>query len=83
VNPFSRGDHPRLAKTKRRNHRKMETRGDRKASLRKEIETLKAELAEREKTLPAHTIRPQQLQAIEDLEEKIRLLEKNIAGKPF
>jgi hypothetical protein len=46
------------------------------------METLKAELREREKALPAHTIRPQQLQAIEDLEEKIRLLEKEISGLP-
>jgi len=46
------------------------------------METLRAELREREKALPAHTIRPHQLQAIEDLEEKIRLLEKEIAELP-
>ena len=41
--------------------------------LRGEIENLKAELQEREKSLPAHSVRPHQLLAIEDLEEKIRM----------
>ncbi len=60
----------------------METQEDKRVRLKREIETLKAELEEREKALPAHTIRPHQLQAIEDLEDKIRLLEKEIAGLP-
>ncbi len=60
----------------------METREDQRARLKREVETLKAELKEREMALPAHTIRPHQLQAIEDLEDKIRLLEKEIAGLP-
>jgi len=67
---------------KRRNHTKMEPRDDRRENLTREMETLRAELREREKALPAHTIRPHQLQAIEDLEEKIRLLEKEITGLP-
>jgi hypothetical protein len=44
--------------------------------LAKEIEALKEELMDREKALPAHTIRPHQLLAIEELEEKIRRLEE-------
>jgi len=52
---------------------KMEE-GTREDLLRK-IEALKEELKDREKALPAHTIRPHQLLAIEELEEKIRRLE--------
>jgi hypothetical protein len=44
--------------------------------LAKEIEALKEELMDREKALPAHTIRPHQLLAIEELEEKIRRLQE-------
>jgi chromosome segregation ATPase len=43
-----------------------------------EIEILKIELQEREKSLPAHSIRPHQLLAIEDLEEKIRILQEKV-----
>lgn len=39
--------------------------------LQEEISRLKAELAEREAALPAHSIRPHQLMAIENLEEEI------------
>jgi hypothetical protein len=35
-------------------------------------------LKDREKALPAHTIRPHQLLAIEELEEKIRRLEEKL-----
>jgi len=48
--------------------------------LLKEIEKLKEELEDRKKALPAHSIRPHQLLAIEELEEQIeekqRLLEQ-------
>jgi len=53
---------------------------DRYDSLSRRIEALREELREREKALPAHTLRPHQLQAIEELEEKIRILEKERAG---
>jgi chromosome segregation ATPase len=43
-----------------------------------EIEILKDELQEREKSLPAHSIRPHQLIAIEELEEKIRTLQERV-----
>ncbi len=50
--------------------------------LAKEIEALKEELKDREKALPAHTIRPYQLLAIEELEEKIRRLEEKLRTLP-
>ena len=43
-----------------------------------EIETLKVELQEREKSLPAHSIRPHQLLAIEELEDRIHTLEERV-----
>jgi hypothetical protein len=52
-------------------------RGD----LAKEIEALKEELKDREEALPAHTIRPHQLLAIEELEEKIRRLEEKLRSQ--
>ncbi len=48
----------------------------RREELAKEIEALKEELMDREKALPAHTIRPHQLLAIEELEEEIHRLEE-------
>lgn len=51
-----------------------ETRG----ALLQKIGALKEELRDREKALPAHTIRPHQLLAIEDLEEEIRRLEEEL-----
>jgi hypothetical protein len=51
-----------------------ETRG----ALLQKIGALKEELRDREKALPAHTIRPHQLLAIEELEEKIRALEEEL-----
>lgn len=41
------------------------------SALEEEIRLLKMEKAEREAALPAHTIRPHQLIAIEDLENEI------------
>jgi hypothetical protein len=39
--------------------------------LQEEIRRLKAEKADRQKALPAHSIRPHQLLVIEELEEEI------------
>ena len=50
-----------------------------KSELEKKIQTLTAELKEREAALPAHSIRPHQLQAVMDLEEKIDELKKKLA----
>lgn len=41
------------------------------ARLKAEIQTLKEDKADREKALPAHSIRPHQLLVIEELEEAI------------
>jgi hypothetical protein len=46
--------------------------------LREKICLLQQEKAEREAALPAHSIRPQQLLTIEDLEEKIVQKEKEL-----
>jgi len=59
----------------------MQASGQRE-DLAKEIEALKEELKDREKALPAHTIRPHQLLAIEELEEKIRILEEKFRDLP-
>jgi hypothetical protein len=60
----------------------METKEGRGETLEREIEALRAELREREKALPAHSIRPYQLLAIEELEEKIRSLEQKLKSSP-
>ena len=44
--------------------------------LQEDISRLKAELAEREAALPAHSVRPHQLMAIEELEEEISMKEE-------
>ena len=46
--------------------------------LLEEIEELKGKLLEREAALPAHSVRPHQVQAIEELEEKIVALERKL-----
>ena len=52
--------------------------GERREDLRREIESLRAELQGRKLSLPAHSIRPQQFLIIEELEEKIRGLEEKV-----
>jgi hypothetical protein len=55
------------------------------AQLQKEIEVLKEKKADREAALPAHSIRPHQLQVIEELEEAIGLKQEEldlIIGNP-
>jgi chromosome segregation ATPase len=46
--------------------------------LLEEIQELKAKLHDREAALPAHTVRPHQVQEIEELEEKIASLERKL-----
>ena len=47
-------------------------------NLRDELERLRAELEDRRRRLPAHSIRPHQLLAIEELEERIAELERSL-----
>ncbi|MGB6281517.1 MAG: hypothetical protein WBG51_05805 [Syntrophobacteria bacterium] len=48
--------------------------------LLEEIQNLKEKLRDREAALPAHSVRPHQIQEIEKLEEKIAALEGKLAG---
>lgn len=48
--------------------------------LLEEIQDLKEKLGDREAALPAHSVRPHQIQEIEELEEKIAALEGKLAG---
>ena len=47
--------------------------------LLKELEELKARLRDREAALPAHSVRPHQIQEIEELEEKVAALERELS----
>jgi len=46
--------------------------------LREELGELREELAQREAAMPAHSARPHQLQAIEDLEDRIAAKEREL-----
>ena len=43
-----------------------------------ELERLRAELAERRATIPAHTVRVPQIAQLEGLEDRVRELEKRL-----
>jgi phosphoribosylanthranilate isomerase len=60
--------------------RAEELLGDEKERLKIEIERLKERLRDREAALPAHSIRPNQLQVIEELEEELSEKEKKLLG---
>lgn len=49
--------------------------------LEEEIRRLRQEKEEREAALPAHTVRPHQIMAIEELEEKIGREEAELARR--
>ncbi len=55
---------------------------DRKEQLKKEIERLRELLRDREAALPKHSVRPHQIQAIEDLEDEITAKEKELQQAP-
>lgn len=57
----------------------QETIGSRKKELEEKLKGLKETLKEREAALPAHSVRPHQLLLIEDLEEEIKQVEKEIS----
>jgi phosphoribosylanthranilate isomerase len=50
----------------------------RRKELEKRLHTLKLELQDREAALPAHSIRPHQIQLIEEIEERIASVEKEL-----
>lgn len=50
-----------------------------RTEMEERLMNLKEALADREKALPAHSVRPHQLQAIEALEDEIAALEKDLA----
>lgn len=52
---------------------------DKKDNLLSKLNQLKEELREREASLPAHSVRPHQLIAIEELEEAIEIKEKELS----
>jgi len=51
---------------------------DVKDKLEKEIRELEEQLKDREAALPAHSVRPHQLQIIEELEERIQQKKKDL-----
>jgi phosphoribosylanthranilate isomerase len=53
---------------------------DRVEGLRGRLEALERELREREAALPAHSLRPQQIWAIESLEEEIAFIRRELGG---
>jgi len=55
-----------------------ESLGDEKEMLKKEISLLKQGLVDRKTSLPAHSVKPGQIQAIEELEEEIAGKEKRL-----
>jgi len=50
-------------------------------NLTDELLKLKEELTDRNSSLPAHSIRPHQIMEIEELEDRIKELEKKIAAE--
>jgi len=55
----------------------------RRSAIENELERLKGELEERERALPAHSVRPHQLLAIEAVEEEIAARERELHGLRF
>ncbi len=53
-----------------------------KEALLARLDTLRANLEDREKALPAHSVRPHQIMIIEELEEEIESVEKELSGFP-
>jgi hypothetical protein len=52
---------------------------EKKEELKKEIEDLKRRLRDREAALPAHSVRPHQILAIEELEDEIAAKERELS----
>jgi len=58
----------------------MSTPSSDQEKLRKELEEKERLLQDLEASLPAHSIRPHQIQRIEELEEEIRQLKEKLKG---
>jgi len=71
-------DFSRVKRFVEETRRAEEALGDEKERLRFEIERLKERLRDREAALPAHSIRPSQIQVIEELEDEIYEKEKKL-----
>jgi phosphoribosylanthranilate isomerase len=71
-------DFSRVKRFVEETRRAEELTGDEKERLKKEIELLKERLRDREAALPAHSIRPNQIQVIEEIEEELSAKEKEL-----
>ncbi len=60
--------------------RAEETLGAEKDALMAKLDKLRDDLEDREKALPAHSVRPHQIMVIEELEERIESVEKELLG---
>ena len=49
--------------------------------LKRQVERLEQELDELKRSLPAHSLRPHQIQALEDLEERLAEARKELAQR--
>jgi hypothetical protein len=65
-------DFSRVRRFVEETRRAEELLGDEKERLKRDIAVLKEKLRDREAALPAHSIRPNQIQIIEELEEEIK-----------
>jgi len=54
--------------------------GEERATRAAELGRLRQELAERRQNIPAHSVRPHQLLAIEELEARVAALERELGG---
>jgi phosphoribosylanthranilate isomerase len=73
-------DFVRVKEFVRETRRAKEILPDKKEQIKREIEDLNELLADRKAALPAHSIRPHQIQAIEELEDEIAAKEKELMG---
>lgn len=76
-----RKDFSRVRRFVEETRRAQELLGDEKERLKKEIAVLKERLRDREAALPAHSIRPNQIQLIEELEDEIAEKERLLNDK--
>ncbi len=73
-------DFVRVEKFVEEARRSQEVLRNEKQSLLARLDKLRDDLEDREKALPAHSVRPNQIMVIEELEEKIESVEKELLG---